>query len=237
MTTFNLGGEGGNSFAFERIGDQVTGQVIDLAEVQQTDIETGEPKSFCNGQPMMMYRVTLATQLRNPSDPTDNGQRSVYLKGSRKAESQSSLAAVLGAVQQATGTTNIATGGTLTLSYIGDGPQANRAFNPPKLYAASYTAPVMALNAVASAPQYAPQMTPAQQFDQQVAQQGPPPQWAVPAPQQQQPQYAQAPAPQYTPPAPAPAPAPAPGQPTPEQVAAVRAAGLDPAVVFPGFAG
>lgn len=214
MTTFNLGGDTGNSFRFETPGDQITGKIIDLVELQQTDLKTGEPKTFENGQPMMMYRVDLQTELRDPADQIDTGARSVYLKGSKKAESQSSLAAVLAAVIAATGTANISTGGTLTLQYIGDGPQRNRGFNPPKLYSASYQPPAINIGE----PVQQPPQAPVHQFAQQ-----------APAPVVQQPiQQAPAAAPTS---APAPAAQPAAPQITPELLAAMRAAGIDPTAV------
>ncbi len=220
---WDLGGDGGNSFAFEHVGDSVTGQIVSLTEQQQTDLQTGEPKTFSNGQPMLMYRVALATQLRDPGNPADDGRRDIYLKGSRKSGCQSSLAAVLDAVRATTGGTALEPNATLTVTYVGDGPQAQRGFNPPKLYSAQYIRPAMQLGApVAPAPQ----------------------QYAAPAYQQAPaPQYAPAPAPvqQYAPqpvaaPVQATAPA-APAGPTPEQIAALRAAGVDPASVFPGYTG
>lgn len=215
MTTFNLGGDAGNSFSFDYIGAQVTGTVLDLVEQQQTDMQTGEPKTFSNGQPMMMYRVDLQTQERDPNNPMDDGRRSIYLKGSRAPETQSSLAAVLAAVKQATGTANIATGGTLTVQYVGDGQPKQRGFSAPKLYAASYQPPTHSLGEEPVRPQQVmAQPSPQQQFAQQQAAQGPAPQWAqapaqqpayqVPqAPAQQYP-VQQSPAPQYAPQAPAP---------------------------------
>lgn len=215
MTTFNLGGDAGNSFSFDYIGAQVTGTVLDLVEQQQTDMQTGEPKTFSNGQPMIMYRVDLQTQERDPNNPMDDGRRSIYLKGSRAPESQSSLAAVLAAVKQATGTANIATGGTLTVQYVGDGQPKQRGFSAPKLYAASYQPPTHSLGEEPVRPQQVmAQPSPQQQFAQQQAAQGPAPQWAqapaqqpayqVPqAPAQQYP-VQQSPAPQYAPQAPAP---------------------------------
>ena len=228
MTNWNIGGDGGNSFPFDHIGDTVTGQIVSLQEVQQTDLQTGEPKTFANGQPMMMYRISLATQLRDPANPSDDGHCDIYLKGSRKSETQSSLAAVLDAVRAVTGGTDLEPNATLSLTYIGDGQQAQRGFNPPKLYKANYQRAAMGLGG-APVPQ-------AQQY-----QQAPAPQYApaqAVAPQYAQPAYQQAPAQQYTPPAPPVQQAlAAPAGPTPEQVAAVRAAGVDPATVFPGWQG
>ena len=215
---WDIGGDAGNSFPFDNIGDTVTGQIVGLTEQQQTDMQTGEGKTFANGDPMMMYKVTLATQLRDPDKPLDDGHREIYLKGSRKSGCQSSLAAVLDAVKAATGSSALEPNATLTLQYVGDGVATQRGFNPPKLYAAAYVRPTMDL----AGPQqpapvqpvaYAPQAV--QQAPVQPVQAAP----VMPQPIQQ-----------------APAPA-APAGPTPEQIAAVRAAGVDPATVFPGFAG
>jgi hypothetical protein len=226
--SWDLGSDGGNSFPFDRIGDQVTGQIESLEELQQTDLQTGEPKVFASGQPMLMYKVTLLTPLRDPADPTDTGARAIYLRGSRKAESQSSLAAVLAAVKATTGGTALEPGGTLTLQYIGDGVATNRGFSAPKLYSATYLRPPVppappAPVPAPAAPAYQPQAAPA----------APAP---VPAPA---PVVAYQPS---VPPAPPPAALPAPtpavaAGPSPEQVAAVRAAGIDPASVWPGFNG
>jgi len=139
MTSFNLSGNTGSSFSFETPGDSVKGRVDNVEEVQQTDLSTGEPATWDNGQPKMMIRVTLATDLA--SEPGDDGKRSVYLKGSRKPESKSSLSAVIAAVQKSTGGTNIESGGTLTLTYTGDGQPSRRGWNAPKQYEASYTPP------------------------------------------------------------------------------------------------
>lgn len=218
---WNIGGEGGDSFPFEQIGASVTGTIDSLSEVQQTDLQTGEPKTFSNGQPMMMYRVGLANTNAPRTSPEDNGHRSVYLKGSRASDSRSSLAAVLDAVKAATDGTNLEPGGVLTLTYVGDGEAKGRGFSAPKLYQAQYQRPSMNLGGApapqqAPAPQYAPQPVPQQAYQ--------------PAPAQPVPQYQpqQAPAPQYAP-APAPA-APAPAGPPPltrEQLQAMVNAGVD----------
>lgn len=145
MTTFNLGPTGGSSFSFENPGDSITGTVVTLEEVQQTDMSTGEPLFWNNGQPKMMFRLELQTQLRDPNNPSDDGKRSVYLKGSRKSEKKSTMSAMVLAAQQATGTSEIAPGGTVTMTYVGDGVPSQRGFNAPKQYEATYRPPVMNL--------------------------------------------------------------------------------------------
>jgi len=148
----NLGATGGDSFSFDHPGATVQGAIVSMEPTQQTDMQTNEPKTFSDGSPMMMFRVELATDLRDPGNQFDTGSRTVFLKGSRKPESQSSLAAVLSAVQKATGTTNLAQGGLLTLTYVGDGVAKNRGFNPPKLYEAVYVPPSTDLAATQAAP-------------------------------------------------------------------------------------
>lgn len=218
---FDIGGAGGNAFPFDHIGDTVTGKILTLEEVQQTDMNTGEPAFWNNNptQPKMMYRVTLQTDLRDDSD--DDGKRAVYLRGSRKPETQSSLAAVLQAVKQATGGTSLDPGAILSLRYAGDGVPTTRGHNPPKKYEARYQP--AAMNIGEPAPQPPAQQAPQQSWGQQQAAAGPAPQWAQPA----------APAQPVSQPSAPPAPA-APSGPTPEQIAALRAAGVDPATVFPG---
>ena len=76
METFDLGASG-HSFQFLEPGDSVTGTIVGMTELQQTDMKTGEPKTFTNGQPMMMYRFELQTDSGDPLDSEDDGIRSV----------------------------------------------------------------------------------------------------------------------------------------------------------------
>ena len=216
MQSIDLASGGSASFPFQSIGDSVTGKILNLEELQQTDLQTGEVKTFTNGQPMMMYRVELQTGLRDGE--MDDGVRSVYLKGSKKPESQSSLAAVLQAVLAATGRAALTVGGTLTLTYTGDGVAKGRGFSAPKQYSAQYAAPSVSLDPQpAAAPQAPTPAAPASPWGNQPA--------APASPWGNQPATApQAP----TPAAPAPA---APSGLTPEQIAALKAAGIDPATL------
>lgn len=221
MQSIDLASGGSASFPFQNIGDSVTGKILNLEELQQTDLQTGEVKTFTNGQPMMMYRVELQTNLRDGE--MDDGVRSVYLKGSKKAESQSSLAAVLQAVLAATGRAALTVGGTLTLTYTGDGVAKGRGFSAPKQYSAQYAAPSVSLDPQpAAAPQAPTPAAPASPWGNQPA--------APASPWGSQPAAPQAP----TPAAPAAPATPAPAAPsglTPEQIAALKAAGIDPATL------
>ena len=171
LASLDLGGSGGNAFPFDSVGDSVTGKILGLEEVQQTDMDNGQPAVWDNGQPKMMYRVELQTDLR--SDAGDDGKRSIYLKGSRKPESKSSLAAVLSAVRQSVGGSSLAVGGTLTVTYSGEGEPTKRGWNPPKHYSATYTAPSVDIGEPAPAGTPAP----AQAAPQQQASAAPQVQW------------------------------------------------------------
>ena len=225
MQSIDLASGGSASFPFQNIGDSVTGKILNLEELQQTDLQTGEVKTFTNGQPMMMYRVELQTNLREGE--MDDGVRSVYLKGSKKAESQSSLAAVLQAVLTATGRAALTVGGTLTLTYTGDGVAKGRGFSAPKQYSAQYAAPSVSLDPQpAAAPQAPAPAAPASPWGNQPAAPASP--WGNQPAAPASPWGNQPAAPQATPATPAPA---APSGLTPEQIAALKAAGIDPATL------
>jgi hypothetical protein len=178
---FDLGG-GAGAFSFDHVGASVTGKIVEVAEQQQTDLDSGEPAFWQSGQPKMMIRVVLQTTLKDSE--TDDGKRNVYLRGSRKPEAQSSLSAVIQAVLKATGRTELDTGGTLTLTYIGDGEKTKMAYTAPKLYSASYTPPSVNLTGPGAQPPAAPQMAAPPAPTQPTAPAPPGPQNGAQGPQQ-----------------------------------------------------
>lgn len=126
---------GAKSAKFEAAGDAIKG-IVEAADVtQQTDLTTGVPKTWDNGDPMMQLVVTIQTDLDDGDD--DDGKRKLYLKGSK---ADSSLGAVKAAIREA-GAKGIEIGGELVVQYTGDGEPTKRGFNPPKLYRAKYTPP------------------------------------------------------------------------------------------------
>ena len=240
--TFDLNSGGGNpSFSFGPQGAQpgahVAGNVVDMAEVQQINFDTKKPETWDNGDPKMQIRLTLQTELRDAQIPNDTGIRDVYLRGKKRPHdngAKSTICAVLDAVRAATGDTKLARGGRVTLQWV-----SGMGFSgDPRSYQASYQPPAMDLGGQAAAPVG---QAPVQQYAAPV-QVAPPVQVAqqVPAPAGQTyiqtdqgvvdtatGQVVQAPA---AAPAQAAAPVSANGY-SPEQEAALRAAGLDPAVV------
>jgi hypothetical protein len=176
------------SFNNMPVGTSYTGTVLELPQlVQARDFETGNPATWPDGNPKM----TVVTKLS-----VDGEERSLW------APKPSAMFAAISDAQKTAGA-SIAVGGTLTVTYTGDKPNAtNPRLNPAKQYSAVYTPP----NAFGT-------------DDQQVPSNAPTGQYAEPAPQQQ------------------PTAAPVTNGPTPEAIAALKAAGVDPATVYPGYTG
>ena len=129
---FLMGG-GIKSAKFENVNDQIVGTIHEQPEVrQQTDLDSGKPKYWDDGRPMMQLVVTLQTDLRE--DAEDDGLRRIYVKGKSLTEG------VREAVRKA-GAKGLEVGGRLRVVYVADGEVKKRGFNPPKLYLAEYARP------------------------------------------------------------------------------------------------
>ena len=121
---------GGVPSALQRddpIGTSVTGIVRGIEAQQQHDIDTGAPKFFDNGQPMMQIVVRLATETRDPAIPGDDGVRALYIKGKN-------ITALRNACRKA-GRDMPHVGDRMTATYAADGQARKRGWNPPKLHA------------------------------------------------------------------------------------------------------
>jgi hypothetical protein len=129
---------GGKSAKFPEVGATVRGEILDMVVSQQTDMKSGAPKFWDNGDPMRQLVITLQTDERDADDADDDGIRKLYLKGGNKPTT--SQGAVAAAVKKS-GASALERGGTLALKYTGDGEPSQRGFNPPKLYAAKYEPP------------------------------------------------------------------------------------------------
>lgn len=134
--------QGAKAFTFEDVGATVAGEIVAMDLRQQTDMQTGEPLVWNNGQPRMVLVITLQTELQD--DDNDDGQRTVWCRGGNftvaSGKGSSSLTAVKDALRRANAT-DIEPGGHLTVQYSGIGKSSNKGFTPPKLYTAVYKAP------------------------------------------------------------------------------------------------
>lgn len=119
------------------IGHAITGTITrPPRKMQQRDIDSGKPLVWDDGTPRWQLVVNLATSLRDPALDADDGERALYVKG------KSMTQALREAVRRA-GAPGLEVGGTLTVTYIGDGEARNKAFSPPKLYSATYARPAL----------------------------------------------------------------------------------------------
>lgn len=60
-------------------GTIVTGSVISTKTRQANEFQSTEPAFWKDGSPKMEYVITLATELRDPEDPQDDGTRSLSI--------------------------------------------------------------------------------------------------------------------------------------------------------------
>jgi hypothetical protein len=138
-TDFLMGGASTSAFQKDDpVGTTITGQIVSTEVRQQTDIQSGQALTWDNGDPRMQLVVTIATNQRTDDD--DDGQRAIYVKGSKAPGSKSMHDAVRAAVADA-GSKGLETGGTLAIKFIGTEPSKTRGFNDRKLWEATYKAP------------------------------------------------------------------------------------------------
>jgi hypothetical protein len=125
---------GVKSAKFDTIGTTIAGQLTREPEArEQTDFTTGAVLRWDNGDARMQIVVDLATNQRDLSDSSDDGERRLYIRGQM-------LNAVRAAVRAA-GAPGLATGGMLRVEYTGDAEPTKRGFNGAKQYKATYTPP------------------------------------------------------------------------------------------------
>lgn len=143
---FLFGGSGAAA-KFENIGDAVEGEITDAVVTQQTHMETQEPLTWADGSPRMQLVVTLQTDDKSADD---DGLRRIFAKGGKyevaTGTGTSMKDAIADAVKKA-GASSLEVGGRLKVGYTGEGKKTNRGFSAPKLYRATYSAPVKGVSA------------------------------------------------------------------------------------------
>ena len=131
-----LMGTGGRSAKFEAEGDVAVGYITHYEMRQQTDIKTGAPKTWDDGNPMMQLVVTIDTETREDED--DDGVRTVYIKGQMQK-------AVSDAIRKA-GEHGLGIGGKLGIKYVSTAAPKQRGFNGAKQYSAKYEPPTVGVD-------------------------------------------------------------------------------------------
>lgn len=143
-----LNGGSGKAASFDNIGDVCEGTITNVQLGQQTSLEDNTPLTWSDGSPRMQLVISMQTDQK--VDDNDDGIRRVYAKGGKfEAQTGSGKAmkdAIADAVK-ASGAKTIEEGGFLRVGYTGEGKRTNRGYSAPKLYKASYKAPVSSVAA------------------------------------------------------------------------------------------
>lgn len=128
-----------HSCKFESVGDVNEGEIVEISEpVQATKFQTTEPSFWPSGDPMMQVKVTLATDQRDPQDPSDDGKRGLWVLESGK---QGGLLWAIREAVKAAGVDDLKIGGKLRVAFTGTDPESKNPQNPRKIYQAWYQAP------------------------------------------------------------------------------------------------
>jgi hypothetical protein len=125
---------GSASFKFETIGDTIKGRIISAKVKQQTDLDTGQPKTFSNGDPMNQLVVTIEHE--------DGEEYAVYLKGGKYEPAEGAGKSGLDAIRDALNGEKLTEGGTIAIQFSGLGKKTKAAYSAPKLFVAQYKPPV-----------------------------------------------------------------------------------------------
>lgn len=115
---------------FENVGDSWTGQIVRAAKVQSRDFETRELQTWDDGSPKYELQVDIQTDQRNPDISGDDGIRRLYVRSNMLQAIRQALRAKRARLEP---------GGTVTVTYTGNGTPTRRGAKPPKLYDAEFT--------------------------------------------------------------------------------------------------
>jgi hypothetical protein len=127
------------AFKFEQIGDTCKGRVVRAERRQQTDADTGLPKTFPSGDPMMQLIVTI-------DQDNGDGETTVYFKGGNYEAVEGKGLASLPALQAAVAGQDFRAGGQLAVQFSGLGKKTKSAYSPPKLWTVQYRAPAITIS-------------------------------------------------------------------------------------------
>lgn len=130
-------------------GTRRGGQIIGKKITQQRKMGTNELMTWNDGSPRLQMEVTLQTAER--ADPTDNGQRRLFIKGD--------LPRAVRVAYEKVGAKDIAEGGWLYVAWVDEKPAKQAGYNPQKVFEAIY-APPGSPDPMAGQPAYTPAVAP-----------------------------------------------------------------------------
>lgn len=120
------------------IGDTITGRITAISLRQTRDFKTKKPETWEDGAPREQFILVLNSDLHQHE--TDDGKRSVYVKWWGKWR-KSFAKAFLDAAALHGSEAEPEIGGTLTVTYVGEGEAPSAGMSPAKLFEYSYTPP------------------------------------------------------------------------------------------------
>jgi hypothetical protein len=127
-------GSGATAVKFPTVGTTVSGTIIGEMEMRQrTDIITGEPMVWSDGNPKMQLIIQLQTALKESEE--DNGVRRLFVP------TPGGLKTAIGNALLAARARGLKEGGKLTVTFSSETPSERAGLNPTKNYTAVYEAP------------------------------------------------------------------------------------------------
>src|SRR5688572_19885067 len=121
-----LMGGGGRSAKFEKEGDKVQGTVMTVEPRQRTEIGTGRPMTWPDGNPRM--QLVIQVLIDNTEDDDDDGLRNLYVPIPSQMQ-----AAIAEAVRKV-GQHGIGPGGVLGVKFLRTEKPTQKGFNGQKIY-------------------------------------------------------------------------------------------------------
>lgn len=128
---------GGRSCKFEAIGDTVEGTIMRIDSRQRTEMGTGVPMTWKDGNPKMQLVIQLLTEQQE--DDEDDGMRNLYVP------IPSALQAAIAEAVRTAGQRGVGEGGVLKVQHHGTKAAEVKGYNPQKLYRARYVAPTVSV--------------------------------------------------------------------------------------------
>lgn len=146
---------GAPSFKFDQPGATIKGTVITWEAKQRLEYLTLEPLFYPDGKKKMQCIATLATDLRDPDKPDDDGHRRIFAPVNRKPGSM--FSAIQSAVKAAGATkvsddTHDHAPGFLAVQYTGQEAPERVGMSARNLFRAEYVPPTSEANALINEP-------------------------------------------------------------------------------------
>jgi hypothetical protein len=127
-------GGGTKSAKFDTIGTTVGGRIVRPPVArQQTDFDSGKPKFYDDGNPMMQVVVPVQTPLRDPRDAADDGVRNIYIRGQMTEAVRTAVRSV--------GGNGLEVNGELYVTLDREEPNSRGRGKDKKVYSARYVLP------------------------------------------------------------------------------------------------